>query len=207
VSARPGDPTVSDTTQAPKRITILPGQYHAAKRPVVIETLLGSCVAACLYDPVNHVVGMNHFLLSSDSYANSEILCVTEAGRYGVHAMELLINDMLHLGANRAHLQAKVFGGGSFFTSTPARDTFLDVGEVNCRFILEFLAKDGIPLMASDLGGDTGRRIWFASSDYSVLVRKTRPKRVSGILKQERHWWHQSLDDRKGPVPEPDLWR
>ena len=197
---------MSDTTKAPEKITILPGQYHAAARPVVIETVLGSCVAACLYDPANHVAGMNHFLLSSPSCANSAPLCATDAGRYGVQAMELLINAMLRLGANRAHLQAKVFGGGSFFTSTPARDTFLDVGEVNCRFILEFLAKDGIPLMASDLGGDTGRRIWFASADYSVLVRKARPNRVSAILKQERHCWQQSLDERDRPSPEPDLW-
>ena len=189
-----------------KKITILPGEYHASNGRVVIETLLGSCVAACLYDPVNGIIGMNHFLLSSRRYAQSGSLCVTDAGRYGVQAMELLINDMLRIGAKRAYLKAKVFGGGSFFRSTGEEDNFLCVGEVNSRFILEFLANDGIPLMASDLGGESGRRIWFSSADYSVMVRKTRTSAMSGVLKQERKWWEKTMDGRDQAAPEPELW-
>ena len=96
-----------------QRITLRPGDHRATTDATVLSTLLGSCVAACLYDPSARVSGMNHFLLANRRYARSMPLNVTEAGRYGIHAMELLINDMMKLGAQRARLQAKVFGGGA----------------------------------------------------------------------------------------------
>lgn len=189
-----------------KNIAIRPGEYHISDRYVLIETLLGSCVAACLYDPVNRVVGMNHFLLSARRYSREAPLCMTEAGRYGVHAMELLINGMFKLGAHRGHLRAKVFGGGSFFRSSDPSDNFLCVGEVNSRFILEFLEKDGIPLVARDLGGDRGRRIYFSSDDYSVTVKKTKMIAVSGVLRQEKRYWLKSMAWHEQGAEEADLW-
>ena len=96
-----------------KRFTIDPGEYHVASGNVVISTLLGSCVAACLWDPVKRLIGMNHFLLANQRYSKSLSVIQSEAGRYGIHAMELLINAMLKAGADRANLQAKAFGGGN----------------------------------------------------------------------------------------------
>ena len=104
-----------------EQIIIHPGEYHVSRRNVVISTLLGSCISACLYDPINGVVGMNHFLLSNRKYSRNMPVCITEAGRYGVHAMELVINGMYKLGANRNHLKAKVFGGSSFFSQRMKR--------------------------------------------------------------------------------------
>jgi chemotaxis protein CheD len=189
-----------------KRVTIHPGDYYVSNKRVVISTLLGSCVSACLYDPVNRVVGMNHFLLSSKGHVKSVPVCITEAGRYGVHAMELVINSMLKLGARRENLSAKAFGGGSFYQSHHGSDSFFCVGAVNSRFILEFLENDGIPLVAYDLGGDTGRVIRFSSDDFSVLVRKFNKSATPALLKKEKEVWLKSMKPEKRKTLEPDLW-
>ncbi|HBA54772.1 MAG TPA: chemotaxis protein CheD, partial [Syntrophorhabdus aromaticivorans] len=169
-----------------QHITLYPGDYHVSKQNVIVSTLLGSCVSACLYDPVTRIIGMNHFLLSSKRYAKDMPVHLTEAGRYGVHAMELVINDMLKLGAKRHNLKAKAFGGGAVLETAPGFDNFLCVGEVNCRFIMEFLKNDGIPLVSYDLGGQTGRVIRFSSHDFSVLVRKIKVTTTSKLVQKER---------------------
>lgn len=186
----------------PKRVTLRPGEFFVSNEDVVISTLLGSCIAACLYDPVQRVLGMNHFLLSEKKNHNGIPLCVTEAGRYGVYAMELLINAMLKLGARKAHLQAKVFGGGMVLPASSKKDSFLNVAAVNVRFIREFLKKDGIPLIAADLGGDKGRVIYFCSDDYSVYVRKI-VKVAPGVIRRERELW-KVLEE--STTAKPDVW-
>ena len=159
----------------------------------VIVTLLGSCVSGCLYDPVNKVMGMNHFLLSSEIYNNKEPLCLSDAGRYGVHAMELVINKMLELGANRNHIKAKAFGGGNVLSSSMEKGNFLTVGDINVRFIREFLKTEKIPLISSDLGGDWGRSIRFYGGDYSVYVKKIAKMRTSDLAKRDKTHWDNTL--------------
>jgi chemotaxis protein CheD len=193
------------TKGAVEHITIHPGEYYVSNKNVVISTLLGSCIAACLYDPVNRILGMNHFLLSNKRYAKDMPVCITEAGRYGINAMELLINGMLKLGAKRENLRAKAFGGGSLLPFTDRSDNFLCVGEVNCRFIVEFLKNDGIPLITADLGGDRGRVIRFSSDDYSVLRRKIAKSRISVLQKKEKQFWMKSIKAEE-KIPEPDIW-
>jgi chemotaxis protein CheD len=193
------------TKDTVEHITIHSGEYYVSNRNVVISTLLGSCIAACLYDPVNKVLGMNHFLLSSKRYAKDMPVCITEAGRYGINAMELLINGMFKLGAKRENIRAKAFGGASMLPSTNRSDNFLCVGEVNCRFIVEFLKNDGIPLITSDLGGERGRVIRFSSDDYSVLRRKIAKSRISVLQEKEKQFWMKSIKAEE-KVPEPDIW-
>lgn len=120
-------------------------------------------------------------------------VCHTEAGRYGVHAMELLINAMLKLGAQRGKIKAKVFGGASVLSSD-SKDDFFCVGEVNSRFILEFLKTDGIPLMASDLGGNMARVVHFVSDDFSVYVKRIRRSTRTRIVQKERSFWKSSIE-------------
>jgi chemotaxis protein CheD len=187
-------------------VNILPGEYYAAREPVTIRTLLGSCVAACLYDPVNKVIGMNHFLLSNRRYARNMPVVLSEAGRYGIHAMELLINDMLKLGAKRANLQAKGFGGGSFCLSPEASDNFFCVGEVNVRFVREFLKNDGIPLVAEDLGGENARVIHFLFEDYSVHVKKIAKTTAPNLAQTERDFWLKGIDDHEHAKPQQEVW-
>ena len=187
------------------RVVLSPGEYFFSEEKVVISTLLGSCVAACLWDEPNRIIGMNHFLLASRHYAKNESLSHTEAGKYGIHSMELLINGMMKLGARRENLKAKAFGGASMIVDRTRRDNFVCVGEVNTRFIVEFLKTDGIPLVASDLGGDVGRVIHFFSDDFSVYFRRMGKIRQEKIVQKEKGFWKRSAKKEKD-VAEPEIW-
>ncbi len=185
-----------------QRITLRPGDHRATTDSTVLSTLLGSCVAACLYDPAARVSGMNHFLLANRRYSRSMPLNITEAGRYGIHAMELLINDMMKLGAQRSRLQAKVFGGGAILDER-ADSHFLCVGDVNQRFIREFLAAEGIRIVSEDLGGELGRVIHFHTDTFQVF-RKFIPKtQTIRIERREMGIWKREIEkpeEREGAI-------
>ncbi|MCE5243478.1 MAG: chemotaxis protein CheD [Syntrophobacteraceae bacterium] len=188
-------------------VTLFPGEYYASGQNVAISTVLGSCVSACLYDPVNCIVGMNHFLLSYRNRASSTRMLYTRAGSYGVHSMELLINRMLRLGADRENLRAKAFGGASVLKAVYGHDSFYRVGEVNARFIRDFLANEGIPLIAADLGGDRARLIHFsADDDFGVYVRKNRIRDHSRLIQEERKHWKKRVEAQEETAPQVDLW-
>jgi chemotaxis protein CheD len=189
-----------------KRIIIEPGEYYVSNENIVISTLLGSCVSACLFDPVNRVIGMNHFLLSNKRYAKDIPVCVTEAGRYGIHAMELLINEMMKKGAKRSKLKAKAFGGGNVLKYEATHDNFFCVGDVNCRFVREFLDLENIPLVASALGGENGRVIHFSHGDYAVLVRKIKSTITSKVAQKERTFWRNKIETQEKESASADIW-
>ncbi|MET0064862.1 MAG: chemotaxis protein CheD [Candidatus Thiodiazotropha sp.] len=159
-----------------QRFHIDPGEYHVVRGSGIITTLLGSCVAACLWDEKTSIFGMNHFLLANHRYAKKMPVIVSEAGRYGIHAMELLINNMLKMGAHKSALQAKIFGGANVLYSLFQDRSMYAIGDINNRFIMEFLKKEKIPLIASDLGGNYGRVINFVGSDYSVYLKRINKK-------------------------------
>jgi chemotaxis protein CheD len=187
------------------------GDCVVTDRPMALSTLLGSCVAVCLYDPVKRVMGMNHFLLANNRYKKDGSVLVTEAGRYGIHAMELLINGALKAGARRANLRAKAFGGGNVLgTANCDGAGFMCVGAVNVRFVREFLANDKIPLVAADLGGRNGRQIHFDGNDYSVYVRPIQSEQSKHLVEEERFFWRQSLKelekDHQHPADNLDMW-
>jgi chemotaxis protein CheD len=115
----------------------------------VIATLLGSCVSACLWDPVRGIGGMNHVLFVDDRADGGNVF------GHGVNGMELLINGLLRLGAGRGRLRAKVFGGATMIRGLS------DEGARNGAFVVEFLAREGIDLVGRDLGGARARRIEF----------------------------------------------
>jgi chemotaxis protein CheD len=136
-----------------RRVHIIQGEWKVVNDPnVVLSTILGSCVAACLRDPVTGVGGMNHFLLPGTAGAGSS---GGDATRYGVHLMELLINGLLKQGARRDRLEAKIFGGAKTIAS------FSNVGEQNAAFATQFLKDEGIPIVGSSTGGDHGRKLEF----------------------------------------------
>ena len=119
--------------------------------------------------------------------------------------MELLINGMTKLGGRRENLRAKAFGGASMIAGRTRGENFVCVGEVNARFIVEFLKTDGIPLVASDLGGDVGRVIHFFSDDFAVYSRKMGKIRQEKIVQEEKGFWKRSTGDEKA-VAEPETW-
>jgi len=189
-----------------ERVTIGPGEYYATAATGVISTLLGSCIAACLYDPVNKVIGMNHFMLSNPRYARDLPSYVSEAGRYGIHAMDLLINAMMAKGANRRFLRAKAFGGATIMNRETEQSNFLCVGQVNCRFILEYLENENIRLEAHDIGGSFGRVIHFSNGDFSVHRRKIGDARSLLLARRDRDCWQQSIERQLDAQPQIDLW-
>lgn len=188
------------------RVIINPGEYYSTRESVVISTLLGSCVAACLYDPKRRLIGMNHFMLSNPRYSKDLPIHVSEAGRYGIHAMELLINDMMAKGTDRAHLRAKVFGGATIIGNGIAAGNFLCVGQVNCQFIREYLTAEGIPVDAEDLGGNFGRVIHFSNGDFSIYRRKIGAHRSERLLQRDRECWQQAIQCQENALPAIDLW-
>lgn len=131
---------------------VIQGDQKVSEDPRdVLATLLGSCVAACLNDPVAGVGGMNHFLLPGDSGAGER----GHAERFGVHAMELLVNALLARGAVRSRLEAKLFGGASTMQGLS------DIGAMNASFATRFLQRENIRITSECLGGVRGRRIQF----------------------------------------------
>lgn len=147
-----------------------PGDLCAGGGPdLVLATVLGSCVSACLYDPRTGLGGMNHFLLPRGK--------ATDAGaatRYGTFAMEQLINELMKLGAYRSSLTAKAFGGAAVLRSAT------DIGGVNSRFLREYLDVEEIPLVAHDLGGSAARRLRFWPATGRVQLRVLEePERVA----------------------------
>ncbi|MCP4285214.1 MAG: chemotaxis protein CheD [Gammaproteobacteria bacterium] len=190
-----------------RRITIDPGEYYACRETAIISTLLGSCVSTCLYDPVTRVIGMNHFLLANKRYARNMPVIESEAGRYGIHAMELLINEMLKQGAQLRNLKAKVFGGGDVLRYYQGgRDSFFFVGEINCRFVREFLRNEKIPVTASDLGRDYGRVVHFSSADFSAYMKKISHSQDVQVVNSEHRYWQQSIDRHEHEKDEIQIW-
>lgn len=189
-----------------QRVTIEPGEYYATGGTEVISTLLGSCVAACLYDPVEGIIGMNHFMLSNTRYSRTLSNHETEAGRYGIFAMELLVNAMVDKGALRTRLRAKAFGGASVLNREAEGSNFFCVGSVNSRFIREFLANESIPLDAEDLGGDFGRVIHFSNGSFAVHRRKVGPDASLKVALRDREVWQRSIEQQQKAVTAIDLW-
>lgn len=137
-----------------RRVSIVQGENAILTEPdVVISTLLGSCVAACLYDPVAKVGGMNHFLLGEPSADHR--VSAGDMQRYGIHAMELLINGMMQRGAMRTRLRAHLYGGGNIVSGLGG------IGTANASFARRFMTDEGIEVAHADLGGTSARKVEF----------------------------------------------
>lgn len=140
----------ADVSRFAKRIHVNQGEHFASGDPeVCLTAILGSCVAICLFDPAAKVGGMNHFLLPENPDS------VQAHGRYGAYLAELLINDLMSLGAIKSRLEAKVFGGGKMFQG------LRDVGATNAAFAKKFLMDEGIPVLGGSTEGTSARRVEF----------------------------------------------
>lgn len=147
-------------------ISLQPGEFIGTKNGPILSTVLGSCVTACIFDEVNEISGMNHIMLPR--IFNSEDILTSDIGRYGMFAMELLTGDLIKLGAQRNHLKAKVFGGASLIGKT----TQQGVARANIEFVRKYLTMEEIPIVAEDLGGSYGRKIFFFTINGKVYVKK-----------------------------------
>jgi chemotaxis protein methyltransferase CheR len=175
------------TAQLPVKRIVL-GQWHASQSPMLISTLLGSCVSACLYDPVARIGGMNHFMLPR--VLGSE----DNPARFGVHAMELLVNELMHLGAQRNRLRATAFGAG-----TVNKTLISTVAAQNGAFVRQFLAQEGIPLVSERLGGNVPREVIFRTDTGECFVRKISPSAAADTVQDIEAYERQTV-----PPPAPD---
>jgi chemotaxis protein CheD len=149
---------------------------------MVLVTVLGSCVAACIRDKTNGIGGMNHFMLPKSTHEKGG--WVSASARYGAYAMEVMINQILKQGAKRENLEAKVFGGGAVLKNMHA----MSVGDDNAKFALEYLRKERIPVIAEDLLGEFPRKVYFFPTTGKVLVKKLNSLPNDTILVREQEY-------------------
>ncbi len=173
-------------------VKILPGQYYAATGPASISTVLGSCVAACLWDPRAGIGGMNHFMLPGDAAPAASPWAVS--ARFGVYAMEVLINEMIHLGADRRRLVAKAFGGARVLQGFGT----LDVGRRNSEFVLAFLREERIQLASHDLQGVCPRKIHFFPATGKVQLKRLQLESNDALERQEREYLSRLAESGRG---------
>jgi chemotaxis protein CheD len=154
-------------------VTIHPGEFFATRDETIISTVLGSCIAVALYDPVSQAGGLNHFMLPGEMEPDD--LTRDPNAKYGMWAMELLVNELMKLGVRRGDIKAKVFGGGAvlrFLDGSVSR-----IPQSNIDFAFEYLEKEGIPILASDVGGREPRKVFLFPRTGKVLL-----KRIGGSL-------------------------
>ena len=161
---------------------ILPGEYYATARDMLLVTVLGSCVCACIRDRVSGIGGMNHFMLPDAGQDQSNPL--GESARYGVYAMEILINQLLKMGARRSNFEAKVFGGGAVLRGF----TVANVGERNAEFVLKFLKTEKIALAAQDLLDIYPRKVYYFPNSGLVRVKKLKQVHNDTIISRESEY-------------------
>jgi chemotaxis protein CheD len=158
-------------------VKILPGEYFVHREDLLITTTLGSCIAACLWDRNARVGGMNHFMLPDGNGAGG-----ADGGRYGSFAMELLINELLKLGAQRGALEAKVFGGGQVISGMHS----INVGERNTRFVLDYLKTEHITVVSKDVLDIYPRKVCFLPASGKAMVKRLASANTEMLQAQER---------------------
>ncbi len=159
---------------------LLPGEYYYTQQDMVLVTVLGSCVSACLRDAVAGVGGMNHFMLPDPGYQSGSTGGASM--RYGNYAMDILIDELLANGARLDRLEAKLFGGGNVLKNFGQ----INVGSRNAEFALTYLKNRNIRLLAEDLKGDHPRKVYFFPRTGKVFVRKIRELRNDTVVQREQ---------------------
>ena len=176
---------------------ILPGEYYMTSSDECIVTVLGSCVSACVRDRVFGIGGMNHFMLpvtheKSPTWGGSEVDVVT---RYGDYAMEHLLNDIISHGGQKKNFEVKIFGGAM------VNGTRSTVGQMNVRFIRQFLKNEGIDVVAEDLGGNHPRKVYYFPRTGRVMMKRITSLHNKTILHREMDYQHHlDADNISGDV-------
>lgn len=156
-------------------VKVLPGEYFVSSEDMMVMTVLGSCIAACIWDGRVRAGGMNHFMLPEGDG-------VEGGGRYGSYAMELLINHLLKLGARRESMQAKIFGGAQVMAGFSS----MNVGERNTKFVLDYLATERIPVVSQDVLDIHPRKVCFFPTSGKALVKRLAHAHPETLAVEER---------------------
>lgn len=170
-----------DETFEMEVIKLMPGEYYVTNRNMVLVTVLGSCVAACIRDRVTGVGGMNHFMLPGGDKGNDPVAL---GPRYGGYAMEMMINHLLKAGAQRANLEAKLFGGGNVLRGF----TVTNMGERNAEFALKYLKDENIEVVSNSLLDIYPRKVYFFPATGKVMLKKLLHPNNDTIIEREAEY-------------------
>jgi chemotaxis protein CheD len=168
-----------DRTHGAEVAKLLPGQYYVATRDMLLVTVLGSCVAACIRDVRLGIGGMNHFMLADTDSTD----LASQSARYGAFAMEILINHILKLGGRRENLEAKVFGGGNVLPGL----THANIGHKNAAFVTSFLKTERIRVAAADLADERSRKVFYSPVTGKALVKYLQTHNRTIIEREEEY--------------------
>ncbi|MBT4522256.1 MAG: chemoreceptor glutamine deamidase CheD [Halieaceae bacterium] len=180
---------------------ISPGEFYVSRQEEMITTVLGSCVSACIRDTKTGVGGMNHFMLpggtaeKSGAWGGEEILTT----RYGLAAMESLVNEILKNGGRRERLELKLFGGGKVLAMEAG-----NVGERNIEFARNFAHTEGFRVVSEDLGSSYPRKVNYFPRTGKVMMRRLRSLQCQAVIDQEKKY-EASLAPKKQAAGSIDL--
>ena len=174
-----------DKTSQMYAAKLLPGEFYVTTHDELIVTVLGSCVSACVRDRVFGIGGMNHFMLpggGAGAAPDPQSKWASEATRYGNFAMEALINEILKNGGRKENLEIKIFGGGKIM------ENMTNIGDMNIRFVREFIHAEGLKLLAEDVGDIYPRKVHYFPISGKVKMKKLRSLHNNTIVERERRY-------------------
>ena len=158
-------------------VKIKPGEFYVTNNHEAVTTVLGSCVTACIRDPVTGVGGMNHFLLPDfEDHRNTPF---SDSARYGAFAMEKLINEVIKHGGQKKRLEVKIVGGGSMVRG------MTDIGYQNVMFVMQYLSDEGLDITSADIGGERPRSVVYLPREGRLLVKKLKTLHNSKLFAVE----------------------
>lgn len=172
-------------------VKLLPGEFYVTGEKIILVTVLGSCIAACIRDSVTGIGGMNHFMLPEAGTGEGTN---GSPARYGAYAMEILINSLLKMGARRSFLEAKVFGGGAVMREL----SHSNVGERNSEFALDYLKNEGIKVVVKDVLGELPRKVYFFPESGKVMIKKIKELKNDTIIQREQLYHQRLVNTRVG---------
>lgn len=185
-------------TRFPHEIAaILPGEFFVSPDPMIVYTVLGSCVSACVRDPFARVGGMNHFMLPKPKDAGTDSW--GESTRYGSYAMESLINEILKRGGNKGRLEIKLFGAGKIY------DGNIDVGARNAEWVMDYLRAEGLSACKTDLGDVYPRKIYYFTESGRVLMKKIERVKNHTIAERENEYAAKIQSKEQAPAEDVTL--
>jgi chemotaxis protein CheD len=177
--------------------SILPGEFFVSREPMVVYTVLGSCISACIRDPIVGVGGMNHFMLPEPTETGHDSW--GESTRYGSYAMESLINEILKRGGLKRRLEIKLFGAGKIYEGN------IDVGANNAKWVIEYLKSEGLAAVKTDLGDVFPRKIYYFTNSGRVLMKRIEHVKNRTIIERENDYAAQIKQRTQQPVEDVTL--
>ena len=177
--------------------TILPGEFFVSREPMIVYTVLGSCISACIRDPLAGVGGMNHFMLPEPKEGGSDSW--GESTRYGSYAMESLINEVLKRGGMKSRLEIKLFGAGKIYEGN------IDIGANNAKWVMRYLKNEGLTTIKTDLGDVYPRKVYYFTDSGRVLMKKIERLKNRTIFDRETEYAARLKQEKQQPEEDVTL--